>query len=308
MCNKTVQNGLMLWRSEWTRIAARIAGLVEASRLFMGSSVADIDPHDCVRRFIMPEARGIYLALRRFRQGHADALPDDARRFLSKFLKDAEGIVPDAAGSADLGPVVVWQLFCTQFEYLLQDREQALISLTERAFDHLQRLIVADETVRARWEAAFDAGEVACEKLGGAHLAHHGIHPFKAQASGTARGACEATDLVYQEPVLELGEAVKGAEAFVLTEWKLVRSPAELQRKTKEAIAQAELYRAGTLSTLEIRTVRFIIVVTRHLLPSSFEREAGSGTYRRIIIRVSPMPASKTARAVARAGARRSRI
>ena len=80
--------------------------------------------------------------------------------------------------------------FRAEFSYLLTDTNAVGRSLVAWAFTNLQRSIVADEVFGNRWRAAFNAGEIVCEKLGSCHLLLHGVWAFKASAQG------ERTDLV----------------------------------------------------------------------------------------------------------------
>src|SRR5258707_13086277 len=64
--------------------------------------------------------------------------------------------------------------------FILSDTQEVLRSRADRAFEHLQRMIVADSDYKAKWQAAFDRGEEACEQLGAVHLLLHGIWAFKA--------------------------------------------------------------------------------------------------------------------------------
>jgi len=102
--------------------------------------------------------------------------------------------------------------FASEMVAILADVQLPLRALSERAFQHLQRLIVVDDEVRRKWQAAFAKGEVECEKLGAVHLLGHGIWAFKIDASGGR------TDLVYQEPAGNLIKEQQYAEGFVLTE------------------------------------------------------------------------------------------
>ena len=77
-----------------------------------------------------------------------------------------------------------------QLTFLLADNQQAIRGRADRAFVHLQRLIVVDDEARAKWQAAHNDHETACERLGGVHLLLHGILGFKVNAAG------ERTDLV----------------------------------------------------------------------------------------------------------------
>ena len=118
-------------------------------------------------------------------------------------------------------------------------------SLTERAFEHLNRSIVVDSGLRQRWQAAHDRNEPACEALGGVHLLSHGIWAFK------AKGPKAETDLVYQEPPTDIGRIKRSSDGLVLTEWKRFRTgddPARLfetARKAGETIRGWRAWRNG---------------------------------------------------------------
>jgi len=104
--------------------------------------------------------------------------------------------------------------FDTEMSFLLSDVQQHLRSRSERAFAHLQRVIVVDQQFREKWKSALREGEVACEKLGAVHLLLHGIWAFKVDAAG------ERTHLVFQDPAGDLLAEQHYADALVLTEWK----------------------------------------------------------------------------------------
>jgi hypothetical protein len=290
----------MIWRADWNAIAARIDALVDGSRFLLDAFKAagsDCDAHGCVPHCIVPEARGIICELAIFHLHYKEKLPAAALSLLQGFLERADGIVPDANSGADLQPIVWFQLFRSQFEYTLRDSEASVSALTERAFQHLQRLIVADTVVRDRWQDAFGQtrAEERCEKLGGAHLLHHGIFGFKIRGSGDAPGSGEVTDLVFQEPVRDVDGISRIADGLVLTEWKCVTAK-NIDIKTEDAIVQAELYRGGVLGGTELRRTRYVVVVSRDFLPPPFQKELGVAAYRRISIRVAPKPASVSAR------------
>jgi hypothetical protein len=86
--------------------------------------------------------------------------------------------------------------------------------LSERAFVHLNRSIVVYAAVQRNWKEAYSAGETECEKFGAVHLLAHGIWAFKVD------GASGRTDLVYQEPLLDLLNVRRSGDGLVMTEWK----------------------------------------------------------------------------------------
>lgn len=172
---------------------------------------------------------------------------------------------------------------------LLTDFTAHARRLSERAFVHLQRSIVVDESVRQRWQQAFRAGEVACEKLGALHLLQHGIWAFKVYAPG------ERTDLIFQEPLRE-AEPEKAAEALVLTEWKIVYASSELDAKISEARMQADRYGTGCLGGLELAGYRYLVMVTEKHMKMPADSQEGNVVLRHLNIAVDPDPPSIDAR------------
>jgi hypothetical protein len=128
-------------------------------------------------------------------------------------------------------------------------------SRVERAFEHLNRSLMIDDDLRRRWIDGFADREEGCERLGAVHLLLHGVFGFKANATGGR------TDLVLGGE-LELTPAVLGSEVLVLTEWKLVRREAERESIARDARTQAELYARGVLAGVELRSTRFIVLVS----------------------------------------------
>jgi hypothetical protein len=171
----------------------------------------------------------------------------------------------------------------------LSDIQEIARKITERAFVHLQRSIIADASIKQRWNEAFKSGETACEKLGAAHLLLHGIWAFKAHAKG------ERTDLILGEPLRDISQVESTAEALVLTEWKVVRSDSELETKAEEAYIQAKLYGAGSLAGFELAGYRYLVLVSedrlRSVPPDRPEKEV---IYCHINIPVNPKPPSKS--------------
>ena len=141
--------------------------------------------------------------------------------------------------------------------FILSDIQQSIRARSERAFSHLQRLIVVDQDFREKWKAAFEVGEVACEKLGAVHLLQHGIWAFKVDAAGAR------TDLVFQEPAGNLTDEQRYVEGFVLTEWKKAPREDDAERKFAEARSQAQRYAQGALAGSELTDYRYVVVVSR---------------------------------------------
>lgn len=137
-------------------------------------------------------------------------------------------------------------------------------------------------------EGTYRYGEAACEKLGAVHLLAHGI----------LKGGHAETDLVFGEEVNDVGAGIsRAARAIVLTEWKIVSDPKDIEQKAREARRQTDEYEAGVLGDLELKGTRYIILVGQsqnHGLEDV--REKGT-CYRHIWIAIEPKSPSKAARA-----------
>lgn len=184
------------------------------------------------------------------------------------------------------------QKFRSDFNYLTSDLEGTALRLTARAFLHLQRSIVADHSLREKWKGARAQHEMACEKLGAVHLLQHGIWSFKVDSAG------ERTDLILGEALTDqaLGDVYLSAEGLVLTEWKLA-TQSNSKRKYQEALTQAERYARGSLAAIELKSYRYLVIVSEDFLkdvPSDIEKEGIF--YKYINIAVDPSSPSTQAR------------
>jgi hypothetical protein len=176
-----------------------------------------------------------------------------------------------------------------EVEYHLSDFESVAVRISERAFIHLQQVIVADEVVRTAWRNALKRGETACERLGGAHLLLHGIWAFKANGPGAR------TDLVLGEPLGSGVEPERVADALVLTEWKVARNSGNVEGLADDARHQAELYGRGVLGGIELVGYRYIVLVSEKWLSPIHDVVVNGTTYRHVNIAVNPDPPSKAA-------------
>jgi hypothetical protein len=219
--------------------------------------------------------------------------PQQGEAAIKGFVEGTATLIRDTSGSADNREERVWAAlvmfgaFGTEISFLLSDVQESIGARTERAFEHLQRLIVVDEELRAKWQAAFKAGEIACEKLGGVQLFMHGIWAFKVNAEG------ERTDLVYQEPMLDFERVEKSAEGLVLTEWKRALPSDDPARCFEEARQQAARYAKGALGGLELASYRYAVVVSEDHVAMPPEAREGNLLYRYVNIAVQPQPPSR---------------
>lgn len=281
----------MIWKSEWTAISRRISGLLDAGRFLMESGLqVEGDVYNITDGFIIKGCLDIVATLKRF-QGQAHDLPPTAADALSRFLTAFDTLV---AKSPPRGMVGVQGLLATltafnsEFSYLLSDSMAIARRLTERAFLHLKRSLVVDQELAARWQKAFSTDEESCEKLGAVHLLSHGIWAFKASEKG------ERTDLLLGEPLQLTSEIQAATDALVLTEWKLVRKPSEAATQASQALAQASRYAVGLLAGFEVKSPRYLVLVSEDLIQPPADVIQGDVTYRHINIAVKPSPPSKS--------------
>jgi hypothetical protein len=282
-----------VWTTEWLAIRTRIGGIREAAVFFLradtgeehnsaGEIIANV--HETVQRLV------------HFNEINGVLLPTEANlrvvAFLKRYNETFGGLYPPGPPNANAynGAVAVYTYlaaFSAEFDYLISDTSEVIRSLSERAFLHLQRSIVADEAFAEKWQRAFEVGELACEKLGAVHLLLHGIWAFK------TAGAGERTDLVYNEPSIIDTGAQRASVGLVLTEWKVVRSQSELESKLLDAYQQAKRYHHGLLAGLEIAATRYLVMVSDDHIPIPGPRIEADATYEYRNIAVKPSTPSR---------------
>jgi len=282
-----------MWPQQWRKLVARIEGLVEASDFLLGTFRNNReDPDSVVRRSVLPQLQELKTLLGEFKSAYGEVLPAEASSYLAEFLSGWTLPQATAPGSElrILRAIVPLALFCGTFEFLADDVEAEARTLTELAFEHLKRRLAVDATEREKWKNAFKH-EVKCEKLGAVHLLSHGIWAFKVSNSAAA------TDLVYAEPIDDFARTIRRtARALVLTEWKVVRNRSELKIKADEARRQAKLYSGGILADLELKTTRYVVLVSEPSMKAPLDEKDGLVRYRHINLPIEGLTPSEQAR------------
>lgn len=278
----------MTWRLDWHRHEERLASLERATlAVLRAQAVTADDPYGAIGR-LLTEWRVVAKDLKVFRDSNASAIPAPALVQIEALAGEAILSGANISGIPGLSAyLAIFSAFRSRFAFQLTDAETRAVSATERAFVHLQQLIIVDESVQSRWSAAFEKNEVRCEALGAAHLLLHGIWSFKVDGAGAR------TDLVLQETTLNVHAIERAAEALVLTEWKKVADPRTAVRVATGARTQASLYASGVLSAIELRRHRYIVLVSKDRLPAIPDEESAGIVYRYINIAVSPSTPSK---------------
>lgn len=287
------------WRLEWQSIEFRIAGLQSTASIVLTASGIHTNglAYEALSNFALrPTLVEVLSSLAAFNDAYAADLPTQASEYLKGGLRRVFEVIgadrsrwQQATWQAAFNATAILVGLCVEIASALVDREAVGRRNTERAFEHLQRSIVADENYRERWRSVYKEGETACERLGAVHLLLHGIWAFKAHSEG------ERTDLVLQDK-LAIGNAERSADTLVLTEWKLAKKRSEVAAKAEDGMRQARIYGSSSLAAIELASVRYIVVVTEEREVMRDDERVGPVTYRFINIAVSPLGPSATAR------------
>ena len=281
---------------EWNRLAARVRGLVSASELSASLFAKQEDALGTLAN-LGRVAQQVTASVNGF-GGSLDISESVVKRKIHDTVERIWTLIDPATGSASSSApgmrencirsaLVALAGLEAEVSYLLSDRQSEIRQRAERAFAHLQRSIVVDETARQKWDRAFQAGEVECERLGAVHLLSHGIWAFKVNASGGR------TDLVYQEPMHDIGTATRSSEGLVLTEWKKMKEGREPNDCFAAARGQAKSYSSGVLAGTELARVRYAIVVSRMDIEVPDDALQEGISYRHINVAVDPRVPSK---------------
>jgi hypothetical protein len=193
-----------MYFDQWKALSSHIRGLMQAGQLHASYlSVRSSDSYGRAKR-LREHSERVLSAIESFRVQFQKALAPAALSSIDNFIQNTSVLIRDSSGTKNSLQERLWaalvQLvaFEAEMSFILSDVQESIRARSERAFSHLQRLIVADSAFRKKWGMAFDKGEVDCEKLGAVHFLHHGIWAFKVDAAGAR------TDLVFQEPAGDL--------------------------------------------------------------------------------------------------------
>lgn len=270
---------------QWQAIVARIQGLLGAlEALGAGNAFSSI----IEEHYLVPCAKRLVAEVRSFGQEHRDLLTPGAKETLELSLAHLGALGgPNPQAGYVASRIAVLGTLATELAYYLRGVDARAVPIIERAFLHLQRSLVVDAELRARWRAAFAVNETRCEQLGGTHLLLHGIYAFKTWATG------ERSDLVLGGK-LSIDTALQRAIlALVLTEWKLLRAGERPEDRFNEALKQARRYASGHLSGFELERFRYLVLVSEDRCALPDDIVEGSVIYRHINVAINPSVPSK---------------
>jgi hypothetical protein len=284
----------MTYLDQWKALASRVRGLTQAGQLH--ADYLKVRSSDSFGRAkaLRQQSASILTALEAFRDRFRQSLPPAALAAVENFISQSASLIRNDVSNPDLREESTWAALVmlaaleTEISFLLSDVQQSIRARSERAFAHLQRSIVADADIRAKWQAALKDGEVACEKLGAVHLLLHGIWAFKVDAAG------ERTDLVFQERARDIGDEERYADGLVLTEWKVAAAGDRAENRFRDARSQAGRYARGSLAGNELTAYRYAIVVSSQHIDTPGDLTENGVVYRHINIAVDPRSPSRS--------------
>jgi hypothetical protein len=286
-----------MWRDEWRRIEARLVSWQAMATThvenlqFLERRIAGAEVKDAMAKLVFGEAQTIKDLLLALRNRHSTNLPEPV---VDAIKRHAQRFPPALTGTSTIALLrLLAAQLRTELNYLLVDTEELLLRSAERAFAHLQRLLVADSDSREKWVQAMAAGEEACERLGATHMLHHGLWAFKVSAAG------ERTDLVYGDRLVIDDQMRAAANGLVLSEWKLVRATDDPVARQQEALEQAALYSEGSLAGFELQQIRFAVLVSARRLNLPAMVHHREQKYRIVNVAVRALSPSAEARAAA---------
>ena len=284
----------MTYVDQWRALSSRIRGLTQDASLHAQYLAVRTSGSHGREKVLAEQCKRVLAGLRALQDSFRQVLPtpavdaiDDCLAKISPFVQESSS-VPDSRQEGVWAALVLLAAFETEVSFLLSDVQEFIRARSERAFSHLQRSIIVDEEFRAKWQKAFKAGEVACEKLGAVHLLLHGIWAFKIDAVGAR------TDLVFQEAAGDLNEAQRYVDGFVLTEWKKANADGQSRRCFEEATSQARRYAQGPLGATELNGYRYAVVVSRKAVEVPADSTEGGVVCRHINVSVDPQVPSRT--------------
>jgi hypothetical protein len=286
----------MTYQDQWKALSGRIRGLMQAAHLHARFlSVRSSDTYGSTLR-ILEQIEQIRSSLQTFRSSFQHTLSPAALVSIENFVNKSNNLVIKSQGGQSARQERVWAAlvllgaFETEMSFILSDIQQSIRARSELAFSHLQRLIVVDQEFRTKWHNAFEAGEVACEKLAATHLLLHGIFAFKVDAAGAR------TDLVFQEPAGNFVDERRYVDGFVLTEWKKASSDRDAAKQFEQARSQARHYAQGALAGSELTAYRYAVVVSRRQVTPPADLAEGEVVYRHVNVAIEPGPPSRARR------------
>jgi hypothetical protein len=141
-------------RSDWEAMSARIDALVTANHAYLAAFIRKSDDPYGGHKELVEEAIEIFEELKAFQGRYRLTLPHNASESLNRLFERRKAHFTRGHVSGFEGLKVLIPAFAatrSAVDYHLRDFSVVARRITERAFIHLQRLIVADSDARQKW-------------------------------------------------------------------------------------------------------------------------------------------------------------
>lgn len=289
--------------SEWNILSKRILGFLKVIEFSYNSFNKNPDGNSTANQRIINNGKSIFESLTTFQENYENTLPKNVNDEIRCFLEQEGSYFKGEDLSATLKNervamfAIIFSLLESKISYYMKNNQVYIHKAVEIAFSHLQRMLEVDKEMQEKWSSA--KGEINFEMFGALHLLSHKIYAFKADSK------TQKTDLIFQsldertkheEEIQRLKDSVEG---LVLTEWKVVNSQNELENQINIAKNQASIYSTESLSSLELASCRYLIMVSeKHLvIPKRFQEFTENAIlYRVVNIVYRPNSPSKRAK------------
>lgn len=277
--------------SDWMAISARIRKVEVVARLYLDNLDQTRRGADALINPILANIQRLGEEIRSFSELNKADLGASEQAVIADYL-NANRIARTEQPTYYmlLEEVIILCSFESELSYLMTDKAFMVRKATERAFIHLSRSLIVNSVLREQWIEAKQQGEPAVEKLGGVHLLSHGIWGFKCDAAG------EKTDLVLSEALIDLQSVEKSADGLVLTEWKVLKDGSTPATAWDQAYIQAKIYGRGSLGAIELRDIRYLVLVSDDTICEPADRLDEGIIYRHVNIAISPSIPSRQRR------------
>lgn len=282
----------MTHHERWRLLAGRIQGIASASHLhaaFLGIRSSDYYGRTKTLGVL---CHSVLTEIQEFKHTFQSVLRPEVAQAIERLIEVTAPLMQPGRTS-ELKQEQLWSLsvallgYESEITYLLSDTQEWIRVRSERAFEHLQRQIVAEDDQREKWKRAYLQGEPTCEQLGAVHLLLHGVYAFKLNAAGAR------TDLVYQDIVEDVASIERLADGLVLTEWKVLRTDDNLAKVIDDARRQVRRYGSGVLAGSELRNIRYLVVVSERAERLPPDEVIDNVVYRNINVAVDPTTPSR---------------
>lgn len=255
------------YRNDWIGLSNKIKYSLELAKSLMILINPSADSYNSIS-IVKEYSFDCFADIKKYQENYYQHLPAAIlERFKSKLppIEDKiNSIVNNKVGRMSeeqliINITIALSSFEREITFLLSDTQENIRKSTEVAFAHLKRLILVDAQTREKWQNAWKQGknEEFFESAGGIHLLWHKIWAFKAHSEK------ERTDLVVKETINQTDPLYRSAEGLVLTEWKKVADPNQIESFIKKAKMQASKYKGSSLASLELANYSYLIMVSR---------------------------------------------